>query len=138
MVDIYVEKGMELKDARRIAELLSLNKKAWVDVMMIEELGLLPVDPNPAKNAIVTFFSFACMGLIPLLPYLINISGALNDAYVFYWSIGFTFIALNVLGFVKAKFTEFNPLRSMAETLVIGCISAGGSYGLGVLANYFI
>lgn len=105
---------------------------------MIEELGLLPVDPNPEKGAIVTFISFACMGLIPLLPYLINISGALKDEYVFYWSIGFTFVALNVLGYVKAKFTEFNPIKSILETLVVGLISAGGSYGLGAIAHVII
>ena len=73
MVDIYVEKGMDKEDAVRISELLAMNKKVWVDVMMIEELGLLPVEANPEKNALVTFISFACMGLIPILPYLINI-----------------------------------------------------------------
>ena len=34
MIDIYVEKGMNQEHAREIAEILSRNKKVWVDIMM--------------------------------------------------------------------------------------------------------
>ena len=47
-------------------------------------------------------------------------------------------MALNVLGFAKAKFTDFPVIKSILETLLIGVISAGGAYGLGALVNSIV
>lgn len=52
--------------------ILAKNKIAWVDIMMVEELGLLPNEENPMKNALVTFISFVVFGLMPIIPFLIN------------------------------------------------------------------
>lgn len=73
MIDIYKvilkiilkSKGIDHDEAIIIAETLSKNKKVWVDVMMIEELGLMHIDDNPFKDAIVTFFAFTFFGLMP-------------------------------------------------------------------------
>jgi len=48
-----------------IAETLAKNKKVWIDVMMVEELGLMSVDENPIKDALVTFISFLFFGVMP-------------------------------------------------------------------------
>jgi hypothetical protein len=48
-----------------ITETLAKNKKVLVDVMMIEELGLMSIDEHPIKDAIVTFISFGLFGLMP-------------------------------------------------------------------------
>ena len=54
-----------------MVEILSKNKKAWVNVMMAEELGLNCNEKSPTKNALVTFFSFVLFGVIPLLPFIV-------------------------------------------------------------------
>jgi hypothetical protein len=68
---------MALDDATRMTEAISKNKKAFVDIMMIEELGLGAGDDSPFKNALVTFFSFLLFGLMPCIIkiiYLFNFS----------------------------------------------------------------
>ena len=62
---------MSNEDATIMSTTLSKHKESWIDVMMSEELGLIAVDESPAKNAIVTFFSFILFGIIPLLPLII-------------------------------------------------------------------
>jgi len=51
MQELYQQKGMSEEDAKLITNTLAKHKKAWVDVMMAEELGLLSSDENPVKNA---------------------------------------------------------------------------------------
>ena len=67
MVEIYREKGIDQADAKEIVHYLSKYKKAWVDVMMVEELGIVKEEESPINNALVTFFSFVIFGFIPLV-----------------------------------------------------------------------
>jgi hypothetical protein len=46
MTEIYRGKGMSEEDASMVVSILSKNKEHFVDVMMVEELGLLPPDPD--------------------------------------------------------------------------------------------
>ncbi|KAN0027128.1 hypothetical protein ACTFIU_009811 [Dictyostelium citrinum] len=73
MVELYSLKGMEENDAKKVVELLSKYKDLFVDIMMTEELNLLPVELllSPIHTAISTFFSFIAFGMAPLLPFYI-------------------------------------------------------------------
>ncbi|KAK5578110.1 hypothetical protein RB653_003063 [Dictyostelium firmibasis] len=73
MVELYSLKGMEENDAIKVVELLSKYKDLFVDIMMTEELNLLPVELllSPVHTAISTFFSFIVFGMAPLLPFYI-------------------------------------------------------------------
>jgi len=71
MLELYMDKGISEKDAKTMVEILSKHKKAWVDIMMVEELGLVENDESPLKNSLVTFGSFAIFGFIPLLTYVV-------------------------------------------------------------------
>lgn len=87
-----------------MSELISKNKDVWIDIMMIEELGLVESDENPIKNAIVTFFSFVFFGVIPVLPFVVAAITNKSDG-VFLASIILTAVSLVVLGGVKVIFT---------------------------------
>lgn len=52
MVEIYHAKGLNRNVADKMVDIMSTNKKAFVDVMMVQELGLQPkIDPYaPLKN----------------------------------------------------------------------------------------
>ena len=71
---------MSEEDATLMSETLSKSKKAWVEVMMVEELGtnisiiilgiVTSSDESPIKNALVTFLAFVLFGVIPLMPFI--------------------------------------------------------------------
>lgn len=131
MVDLYTEKGMSEKDAEDMVAILAKHPKVWVDVMMVEELGLIPDEENPIKNAIVTFLSFCFFGLIPILPYIVGEIADSKD-FLFGASMIITGCALWSLGFIKSKFTTKHWFTSGLETFVVGVIAAGASFLIGL------
>lgn len=72
MVDLYMNKGMSFEDATIVIETMSKYRDIFVDCMMVEELGLMPVDPDdsPLKNGLVTFTSFLVFGCVPMIAYV--------------------------------------------------------------------
>ena len=42
MIDIYHKKGLSIEDAKTVVDLLFESKEAFVDLMMIEELHIIP------------------------------------------------------------------------------------------------
>jgi VIT1/CCC1 family predicted Fe2+/Mn2+ transporter len=74
MVDIYMGKGFSEEDSQRVVELLWNSKRVFLDVMMVEELGIMPKDEEGGaiKGALITFASFVLLGGFPMIPYLIS------------------------------------------------------------------
>jgi len=134
MEELYKAKGMTEDDAREMTKILSRNKEAWVNVMMVEELGIMEENEDPVKNGMVTFFSFVFFGIFPLLPFLIGLAFSDPNPHTLFWfALAVTAIILFVLGAVKTKVTGVNPFKSGIETLVIGAIAAGVAYLIGWL-----
>ena len=57
--------GMDINDAIIVTETLSKHKPILVDVMMLEELGLMENTDSPLKNGIVMFLAFFLFGAVP-------------------------------------------------------------------------
>lgn len=114
-----------------MVDILSRNKKVWVDVMMVEELGLIPDEEDPKKNALVTFMSFCLFGSIPILPFIVGLIFDKSD-YLFLSSIILTVLSLWSLGIIKSRFTAKNWFLAGLETFLIGVIAAGASYLVGL------
>ncbi len=124
--DIYRKKGFKGKSLTKMVELVTSNKKLWVDTMMIEELGLLPDDDSsPFKNGLATFFAFGVAGLFPLLPYVFLPSNSFNT------SIIFTGLSLFVVGALRTFITKKNWLIAGLEMLLVGAIAAIVAYATG-------
>lgn len=133
MVELYVAKGMALQDAVAIVEILSRNREAWVDVMMVEELGIMGSDESPLKNACVTFLSFGLFGLVPLLAYIASRLLPTLAIDTFAMASVSTGATLFVLGALKVKITGRNWARSGLEMLLVGGAAAAAAYAIGVL-----
>jgi hypothetical protein len=43
-----------------------------VDIMMVEELGIIQEEESPVKSALITFSSFVIFGFIPVLTYVLS------------------------------------------------------------------
>ncbi|CAK4513107.1 unnamed protein product [Aphanomyces euteiches] len=108
MIQLYESKGISTDDATLVVNTLSKYKEAFVDIMMVEELGLMPVDEdeNPLIGGFVTFGSFMLFGSVPLLSYLINlIPGVqLSSDQALWGSCLLTALTLFLLGAVKGQY----------------------------------
>jgi len=91
------------------------------------------LDPNEKENVIsdtiVMFFSYALIGLIPLLPYI-----ALNDTRTaFYWSIAASLVALFCVGLFKGFFVHSHPLKGALKITAIGAVVIAVAVFIGTL-----
>ncbi len=128
--EIFRAKGFQDEDLARAVEIITSDRKLWVDTMMTEEYGLPMQDRSSIKAAIGTFIAFLLCGLVPLLPYLMFQDAAERSiANILCITLtGFTFFAI---GSVKARWSLISWWRSGLETLGIGLGAAGIAYVVG-------
>lgn len=135
MVELYMSKGVSEEDAKTVVEILSQHKEGWVDIMMVEELGIVEDDESPLKNALVTFFSFIVFGFIPVLAYVLARFIPVLTKSMFFTAAVLTGVTLFALGALKTKVTEKNWFTSGLEMLIVGGIAAAAAYGIGALLS---
>jgi len=131
--ELYEAKGVPADDARQMVETVARHPKAWVDIMMVEELGILPDEASPLKNALTTFVSFGFFGFIPLVATILARSVPFLAANTFVASSALVGVTLFTLGAAKTKVTGRPWLGSGLETLVVGGITAAAAWGVGKL-----
>jgi VIT1/CCC1 family predicted Fe2+/Mn2+ transporter len=131
LVELYTKKGLTEEDASTMVNIISKNKRVWVDIMMVEELGIIESDESPLKNAVATFLSFGVFGFIPLLAYVLSLFTAWLQPNTFVAACVLTGLTLFTLGAVKVRVTGRNWLMSGLETLAVGGVAAAAAYGIG-------
>ncbi|KYQ88247.1 transmembrane protein [Tieghemostelium lacteum] len=133
MVEIYLERGLPIDVATEVVDILAKNPKGFVDIMMVEELGIMPDTESEVawKNGLVNFCSFLVFGIIPLLPYLAFL--AVASAYglstqenlgTFISVIAISIITLFLMGVFKAKLTDTVWWKNGITTVIFGCLGA--------------
>lgn len=124
--EIYKNKGFGGKELQRVVDVITANKKVWVDTMMVDELGL-PKEKfeHPGKNGLATFISFASAGLFPLLPYVFGLPKAFDV------SILVTALTLFLVGSLRAVVTKKSWLVSGIEMLAVGAVAAAAAFVTG-------
>lgn len=88
---------------------------------------------KPIKGAYATFISFVIMGFIPLLSFVL---GALISDFpinTFGLAIALTFVALAIVGSVKALVVKKSWIRASIETMTIGGLAALIAFVVGYL-----
>jgi vacuolar iron transporter family protein len=99
----------------------------WVDFMMKFELGLEEPDRRRARNSALTIaLAYVAGGLVPLAPYFVmrSVPAALIGSMIV------TLVALSVFGFVKGRFTTNRPIRSAAQTVLVGGLAAAAAFAI--------
>lgn len=124
---IYQEKGFEGDDLERVVELITADRKRWVQTMLTEEYGLPREVRSPWLAAASTFSAFLLCGLAPLLPFL----SSLKDAFGF--STLLTGAVFFAIGSIRSRWSTIPWWRSGLETLLVGSAAAGLAYVIGVL-----
>lgn len=106
---------------------IAQDKNQWIALMLTDEYGLPPNDPNPLKSGLATFGAFLVAGSIPLLPFILGVPSA------FEVSIAATMITFFLIGTGKSRWSLSSWWQSGAETLAIGATAALLAYGVGGL-----
>jgi len=138
MVQLYIEKGLSEPTARRLFNIIAPHRKVFIDMMMVDELGILPEEEGqvPWKHGLVNFGSFISFGILPLLVYfiIIGVAPTFPELQIFYISIGVVVITLFGMGVIKSKLTGTNIFKSGISTILFGSLGAAigwaVSYGL--------
>jgi len=138
MVQLYVKKGVPENNARRIMEILSSNRKAFVEIMMAEELGISPdaVNDKPWKHGLINFGSFIGFGVVPLIAFMISAGAQLTGIQAFGFSIGITVFTLILMGVIQGYLTGANMIKTVILTLVLGSITATVGWFVGYILTY--
>lgn len=142
MIDLYEKQGMSREDAELVVRLMSEHRDFFVDIMMIEELGLLVPgeDENPWFDGFVTFCSFIFFGFFPLLGYCIFPFAfpSIESQTLFLVAFLLTGCTLFVLGSIKGLFSVKTWYYSGFEMLIIGYLVCFIAYAMGSLTSWFI
>ncbi len=129
--EIYSNKGFSGTLLKEVVALVKKDKQLWINTLMIEKLEMLPEQKSPVIMGAVTYLSFVCIGLIPLLAYLFGMGMDVPANELFIWSCALTFVAFAGIGILKAYITKKSILRGLFETLALGGIAALVSYYVG-------
>lgn len=126
---ILASKGLDGDLLEEATDAITKQRETWVDMMVIDEYGLSPVDPNPMRAAVVTFLAFLAAGLVPLVPFFFLLQ------YSFAWSVALTGVVFFTIGALRSRFSLLPWWRTGLETLLIGGVAAGIAFFVGSLFN---
>lgn len=132
--DIYTAKGFRGELLEKVVHQITSDKKVWLETMMSEELGFAQSPAKPSMNGVVMAISFFLGALIPTVSYFFKeTSGNVGLPFLFKIALGLSILGLLLAGGLKTIVTKKNVFLSALETLLIGTLAAGGSYGIGVV-----
>jgi len=130
---IFARKGFSGEDLDRVVEVITSDRRQWVDTMMREELGMATEGPSPWRAALTTFSAFNIIGLLPLLPFILELARSGMTGAPFGWSALLTGIAFFIVGALKGRFLDEKWYLAGLETLGVGGAAAALSYVVGYL-----
>jgi VIT1/CCC1 family predicted Fe2+/Mn2+ transporter len=128
VTQIFARKGFEGEVLVKIVDVITRNRRLWVDTMLTEELGLQVDGPSPVRAGVATFLAFLVVGLVPLIPFLIP---GLMSSQRFVASSVVTAAAFLGVGIAKGIVLGRPLVRSGTETLLTGGGAAALAYFVG-------
>jgi len=124
MVDLYTSKGLLQEDAEKVVKIYSKNPQFFVEVMMKEELELMPPDTkDPILNGFLLWVGVVGGGVIPLLPFF-SLS---SDFYSWEPNLASTvlsLVSLFITGSLRSNFTVSGWLKSGCLVTLMGLAPA--------------
>lgn len=124
---IYQARGMQRDEAYALAKRMIADPELGLDTLAREELGLNPDElGSPSLAAAASFFAFVCGGLIPLLPFLLEVA-----RHPLLIAITLTCLALFAVGATLSLFTGRRALWGGLRMLAIGIAAGAATYTIG-------
>ena len=136
--EIFQGKGFEGELLEQVVDVITADKDRWVDVMMKEELEMIPETKSPLAMGGVTYLSFLLIGLIPLLAYVFYLGEEVDSNRLFFISCIMTSFGFILVGWLKSYVTQTSRIRGILETLLLGGCAAAVSYFVGDILEKLI
>jgi len=130
---IYHNKGFQGKDLERAVEILTSNRKTWVDTMMLEELDIVLEEKSPLRSGLATFAAFTTVGFVPLLVYVVELLAPGLKPVAFPIAVGTTFITIFIAGSARSYVTGKRWWKAGIEMTLVGGLAALAAYAVGYL-----
>jgi predicted membrane protein (TIGR00267 family) len=125
--------GFEGKDVEEVKNHIVANQKAWLEIMMSNELNLSPVAADQASKSALLVGTSAIVGsLVPLIPFV------LMQKEIFWAIIAALVVSaamLFLIGWYKSKITIGRPYRSGLQMALIGTASALAGFAIALLVS---
>ena len=128
---IYLAKGFSGETLEHIVQVITDDRKRWVDTMLTEEWGLQLQPPSPWRAGLATLAAFIVAGLLPLLPTMLFVSQ--QSTHTFVASSVLTGFAFFAIGVIRGRIVDRQPLAAGIETLLIGGAAAVLAFAVGRL-----
>ena len=128
---VLEHEGLPRESAETVARGLAANPTVFLRTKVQKELGLSPDSGGAAfGDALMVGGTYMGAAVIPLWPYLLF---QITPALVV--SLACTLVALFALGVAKGRIARMALVRSGAQVLVIGAISAGIGFAVGHIVS---
>lgn len=128
--NIFKKWEVDDNDTETLVEIISKNKKAWVEIMLAHELELGKIsNEKPLKFSITVGLSALIGSFIPIFPIIL-----IPTKHIWIGPIIASALALLIIGYIKTKLTIGNPLKGGLQLMTIGIMSAIAGY----LIGYFV
>lgn len=130
VTQIYQSLGYEEQAVKIVVDQVTGDSDRWIDIVLKEEMKIIPENKSPLRIGGVTYFSFILIGFIPLLVYVIDFLTPIEGDLFMIASIltGFGFL---IIGWLKAYVNNTRILKGIVETLALGAIAAIVAYFIG-------
>lgn len=124
---IFAAKGFAGEELERVVAVVTSDEERWIRFMLSEEFGLPSQVRSAVMAALSTFSSFLLCGMVPLLPFVLQL------AHPFAISLVTTLAVFFAIGSAKSRWLIASWWRAGLETLAIGGVAAALAYAAGVV-----
>lgn len=126
-------KDYSKEDAEQMVELISTSKQAFVNIMMMEELGLVKNDDlqAPVKCGVATFIIFLLTGTLTLSPYILTWAIQGSEVHPWPYVLGISAVQLFSLGFSKGRIVGLNAWKEASQFVLLGATGTTIGYFIG-------
>lgn len=129
LVLLYRAKGLNRRDAERLADQIMADRQVALDTLAREELGLDPTGlGSPVTAAVSSLLTFAAGALVVILPYLFGGGTAALVAAIIFAAGALLGVGAGI-GALNAR----SPVRSGLRQLIVGGMAALVTFAVGHL-----
>jgi VIT1/CCC1 family predicted Fe2+/Mn2+ transporter len=133
MVIRFERRGMTRTDAQSVVYKISQNENVFVDLMVVED-GLQISDDDENfffVDAMIMFISFAFMGLLPVLVFLVGEILKFERSEIYAVSVLFSLLLMGAMGMIKSNYSSSSSMYSILEAVILSGVCGAVSFGIG-------